>query len=78
MDGDISQEAPVLLGVPQGTVLAPCYSSYLLTTENVSSPIRLFADDCLICREIRSLLPCLLNISGKFLISQGSVATCLR
>ena len=47
VDGYISQEAPVLSGVPQGTVLGPLLFLIFINdiTENVSSPIRLFADD---------------------------------
>jgi len=56
----MSQEAPVLSGVPQGTVLGPLLFLIFIndTTENVSSPIHLFADDCLIYREIRSPSDC--------------------
>ena len=55
VDGYMSQEAPVLSGVPQGTVLGPLFFLVFINniTENRSSPIRLFADDCLIYREIR-------------------------
>ena len=60
MDGYISQEAPVLSGVLQGTVLGPLLFLIFINdiTENVSSPIRLFADDCLIYHEIRSPSDC--------------------
>ena len=56
----VSQEAPVLSGVPQGTVLGPLLFLIFINdiTENLSSPIRLFADDCLIYREIRSPSDC--------------------
>jgi len=60
VDGYTSQEAPVLSGVPQGTVLGTLLFLIFIndTTENVSSPIRLFADDCLIYHEIRSPPDC--------------------
>ena len=56
MDGDSSLPATVLSGVPQGTVLGPLifliYINYI--SEQVSSQIRLFADDCLLYRVIRT------------------------
>ena len=56
VDGYMSQEAPVLSGVPQGTVLGPLLFLIFINdiTENVSSPIRLFADDCLIQASVKS------------------------
>jgi len=60
IDGYMSQEASVLSGVPQGTVLDPLLFLIFINdiTENISSPIRLFADDCLIYREIWSPSDC--------------------
>jgi len=65
VDGYISQEAPVLSGVPQGTVLGPLLFLIFINdiTENVSSPIRLFADDCLIYHGIWSPSDC--NLLSK-------------
>jgi hypothetical protein len=58
LEGERSEEAKVESGVPQGTVLGPllflCHINDLPDT--VSSSVRLFADDCLLYREIRSFL----------------------
>ena len=52
--GKTSSPAPVTSGVPQGSVLAPilflCYIKVL--PNHVSSNVRLFADDCLLYRNI--------------------------
>ena len=50
VDGKFSNQAPVLSGVPQGTVLGPiAFLIYIndLSTK-ISSQVRLFADDCLL------------------------------
>ena len=58
VDGESSKSAPVILGVPQGTVLGPLlFNIYINDMPNVVSAgtmIRLFADDCLIYRLIKS------------------------
>jgi len=57
IDGVSSDKVKVESGVPQGTVLGPLL--FLLhindLPEAVTSQVRLFADDCLIYREIRSI-----------------------
>ena len=50
MEGAKSDPAHVVLGAPQGTVMGPLL--FLLhfndLPENVTSKVRLFADDCLV------------------------------
>jgi len=56
VDGETSEEVTVDSGVPQGTVLGPilflCHINDL--PDAVKSNVRLFADDCLLYREIQS------------------------
>ena len=56
IEGAQSLPLPVTSGVPQGTVLGPalflCYINSM--PEGISSPIRLFADDTVIYRQINS------------------------
>ena len=48
-----SEWAPVLSGVPQGTVIGPLLFSLYIKTSDIESKIRLFADDCVCYREIK-------------------------
>ena len=57
VDGEFSSEADVISGVPQGTVLGPILFLVHINDlpECVSSSVRLFADDCLLYRSIKSI-----------------------
>jgi len=56
LDGEYSLPAPVLSGVPQGTVLGPLMFLIYINdiSEQASSPLHFFADDCLLYRVIRN------------------------
>lgn len=60
VDGDMSQLNPVISGVPQGTVLGPILFLIYINdiSDNIDSTVRLFADDCLVYREIKSVEDC--------------------
>ena len=55
INGVKSDWAPVLSGVPQGTVLGPLLFSLYINdiSSDIESEIRLFADDCVCYREIK-------------------------
>jgi hypothetical protein len=58
LDGELSSTAPVTSGVPQGTVLGPAlFLAYIndLPDHVSNSAVRLFADDCIMYRPIRSI-----------------------
>ena len=52
IDGETSDSAEVMSGVPQETVLGPTLFLIYINdiAENINSNIRLFADDCVHCR----------------------------
>ena len=55
LNGVKSDWAPVMSGVPQGTVLGPLLFSLYINdiSSDIESEIRLFADDCVCYREIK-------------------------
>ena len=57
IDSETSGPAPVMSGVPQGTVLGPILFLCCINDipDRFKSTIRLFADDCLLYRQIKSL-----------------------
>ena len=57
VNGVKSDWAPVVSGVPQGTVLGPMLISLHINdiTADIESEIRLFADDCVCYREIKDI-----------------------
>src|SRR5664279_1964424 len=60
LGGGQSSWLPVISGVPQGTVLGPLLFLLYINdiTENISSEIRLFADDCILYRQIKKPVDC--------------------
>ena len=52
VDGETSSATPVKSGVPQGTVLGPLMFLVYINdiNEGITSSVRLFADDCVICK----------------------------
>ena len=57
VNGVKSDWAPVVSGVPQGTVLGPLLCSLHINDimSDIESEIRLFADDCVCYREIKDM-----------------------
>ena len=57
LNSESSSPVLVMSGVPQGTVLGPLmfllYINYVI--KDINSPLRLFADDCLLSRVINSV-----------------------
>ena len=60
VNGEASEWVPVSSGLPQGTVLGPLLFLIYFNdiTEGISSELRLFADDCLLYRVIKSTRDC--------------------
>ena len=61
VNGVLSSWRPVVSGVPQGSVLGPVLFILLINdiSCSVQSNLRLFADDCVLYREVVTHLDCL-------------------
>ena len=60
LDGQASDPVPVLSGVPLGSVLGPVLFPIFINDlpDNIRSSVRLFADDCVLYRNIKSPIDC--------------------
>ena len=74
LNGSTSNQVPVTSGVPQGTVLGPLLFLVFINDlpDNVSSNVRLFADDCLLYRRINTPEDTCTNISTGNLLMRGT------
>ena len=65
LDGQASDLVPVLSGVPQGSVLGPVLSLVFINDlpDNIRSYVRLFADDCVLYRNMYIPSDCLIKMT---------------
>jgi len=73
VDGQASEFADVISGVPQGTVLGPILFLIYMNDlpDNLKSPVRLYVDDCILYRplvsiEDRATLQCDLTLCSNW------------
>ena len=68
LDVQASDPVPVLFGLPQGSVLGPVLFLIFINDlpDNIRSSVRLFADDCVLYRNINSLTDCQILHSCSF------------
>ena len=60
LDGQASDPVPVVSGILQGSVSGPVLFLIFMNDlpENIRSSVRLFADDCVLYRNIKSQMDC--------------------
>ena len=61
LDGQASYQVPVFFGVPQGSFLVPILVLIFINDlpDNIRSSVCLFAEDCVLCKNIYSIQDCL-------------------